>query len=233
MQEHETQDGSFLARLARRRGRYHDALGVNHLPHHAAGAVGGRHQDCRLVRAQRQHVVGDELLGGDLLKTPEQGVGRGVRSRQGHAHPAEQGGEQRVDSPGAGEGQPQRGVHAAVARGEGDGQHAGDREQGPAHPVTRGQEQPHHAARRNPHPRHRHQRRQEDAGAGGGQPVELEDGRLGFTLQGHGGTAGDLAVQAGRLQAHQAWPDPPVVGLFLELGALLPRRRPEQRLDIL
>ena len=77
---------------------------------------------------------------------------------------------------------PERGVHAAIARDEGDGQHAGDREQRAAHVGQRFQEDPAEAARCNPQPGGRAQRRHEDARARGGPPVELEDGFLGLFL---------------------------------------------------
>ena len=53
----------------------------------------------RLVDRQRQHAVVDQPVGGDRLQAAEQGVGRRVRAGQGHAEPAEQGREERIDQP--------------------------------------------------------------------------------------------------------------------------------------
>ena len=99
--EDEAQDRPFLAVLLRRGGGDDDALGVDHLAHDAAGAVGRRQQDLRLLVGQRQHAVVDQLAGRDRLQAAEQRVGRRVRAGQGDAQPAEQRGEQRVEPAGA------------------------------------------------------------------------------------------------------------------------------------
>ena len=65
-------------------------------------------------------------------RLPNRALARGVGAGQGHAQPAQQRREERIEPAGMGEGQAQRGVGAAVLRGEGQGQHAGDRQQGPA-----------------------------------------------------------------------------------------------------
>src|SRR5262249_48851777 len=50
VEENEAQDGPLLAMLPGRGGGPHDALGIDHLAHDPAGAVGGGQQDsCSIV----------------------------------------------------------------------------------------------------------------------------------------------------------------------------------------
>ena len=122
VEEDEAEDAALAAGLLGGHGGHDDALGVDHLAHHAARAVAGHDQ----------HRVQAQLLGRDPLQAAEQGVARGVGAGQGHAQPAQQRREERIEPAGVREGQAQRGVGPAVLRREGQGQHAGDREQRPA-----------------------------------------------------------------------------------------------------
>src|SRR5690348_6466493 len=57
VKEYITQDSPFVPEIARRRARDDDALGVDHLSHHAPRAVRRRHQD----RTQAESLRGDLL----------------------------------------------------------------------------------------------------------------------------------------------------------------------------
>ena len=52
MHEHEAEDGPLLAGLLGGGGGNDDALGVDHLAHDPAGAVGAGEQDLGLIRGQ-------------------------------------------------------------------------------------------------------------------------------------------------------------------------------------
>ena len=115
-----------------RAGRRHaDALGVDHLAHHAAGAVGGADQHLGLFERQVAHragtVVVPDLRGGDLLQAAEQGVAAGVGAGQEDAQPAEHRREERVEDARLGEGDAERRVHAGVLRDVAQAEHEGDR----------------------------------------------------------------------------------------------------------
>ena len=103
--------------LARRRRGDDDALRVDHFAHDAARAVGGHDQ----------HRVEAELLRGDLLQAAEEHVRTRVRSGQGHAEPAEQGGEERIEHAGLCERQAERRIGSAVSRDEAERKHQHDR----------------------------------------------------------------------------------------------------------
>src|SRR2546430_17672374 len=65
--------------------------------------------------------------------------------------------------------EPERRVHAAVARAEGDGEHASDREHWPAHAVTRQSEESDEAGRRDSQPERGGDGGQENARASRGE----------------------------------------------------------------
>src|ERR1700676_3236626 len=92
--EDEAEDGAFLADLVGGGGGDADGLGVDHLAHDAAGAVGGAHEDGAEV----------ELLGGDFLQAAEENVERGVAAGEGAAEPADEGAEEGEEPAGAREG---------------------------------------------------------------------------------------------------------------------------------
>jgi polyisoprenoid-binding protein YceI/phage terminase small subunit len=64
MKEHESENPPLVSRPPRRRAGDTNALGIDHLAHHAARAVGRRHQ----------HRVQPQTVGRDLLQTSEQNV---------------------------------------------------------------------------------------------------------------------------------------------------------------
>ena len=73
VQKHETQNTPLVTDISGRGARDTNALRIDHLPHHAAGAVCGCHQ----YRAQTKSI------GGDRLKAAEQHVRRCVAPRHG------------------------------------------------------------------------------------------------------------------------------------------------------
>ena len=85
-------------------------------------------------------------------RLPNRALARGVGAGQRHAQPAEQRREERIEPAGVREGQAERGVGAAVVRGEGQRQHAGDRQQRPAHAEQRAAELAAEDRRRDPQP---------------------------------------------------------------------------------
>ncbi len=160
----------------------------------------------------------DELARGDRLQAAEQRVGDGIRAGQCDAEPAEQRREERIEPAGARERQAQRGVHAAVARGEGDGQHARDREQRPAHLPARSREDRAETPEADAQPDRRAHRGQEDARAGRGERVEVVDRRLDLPGRHHRRLTCDAVVQGGIFRRRPA-------GLSRSLKSRRPHRK--------
>ena len=142
-----------------------DRLRVDHLAHHAAGAVGRAHQ----VRAEA------ELLGRDPLHAAEQHVRRGVGAGQRDAEPAHQGAEERIEDAGVGERQAERGVEARVARQRAEPEHEHDGEQRVAHLPQGAAVVLHQLQRVVLHQQPADDRREQDAGAGRREQVEGVD----------------------------------------------------------
>ena len=157
MREDPPQDRPLLAIDAGGGGGDDDALGVDHLPHHATGAVGGADQEW----------IEAELPGGDALEAAEHRIARGVGSGQGDAEPAEERREQRVGGAGARHRQPQDHVGPGIAGDEGQRQHRGDRHQGDGEPGEILPPDPPGPPRSDSQPGNRDQRRQEDPSACG------------------------------------------------------------------
>src|SRR5215213_447143 len=187
VEEEVAQDVALLALLAGGDAADDDALGVDHLAHHPARAVGGGGQD-----------RGDaDLASGDLLEAAEQRVGRGVAAGQGDAQPAEERREEGEQLAGLGEGQAHAGVQAAVAGDVADGQHGGDGQQGEPDPAQGAEEHPADLARAQPQGQAGEDAGDQQGGAGGGQGEELVDGLLGGVLGHHRRGPHHLQVQPG------------------------------------
>ena len=95
----------FLAQLIGGRRGHDNALGVDHLAHDAAGAVGRADEYLRLsqiqMAAERSRVV--NLCGGDLWQAAEQCVAARVGAGQEDAQPAQKRREERIQLARAGE----------------------------------------------------------------------------------------------------------------------------------
>src|SRR5712671_2328786 len=103
--ENKAEDGAFVADLVGGRGSDADGLRVNHLAHHAAGAVGCTHENWAEV----------ELLGSDFLQAAEENVGRRVAAREGYSEPTDESAKERKEPARTRECETQNGVHARVA----------------------------------------------------------------------------------------------------------------------
>ena len=69
---------AIIAVLVRRHRGDDDALGVDHLAHHAAGAVRRGEEDLSAAGVERQHVSGGNPAGGHRLQAAEHRVRCGV-----------------------------------------------------------------------------------------------------------------------------------------------------------
>ena len=120
MPEQETENGAFVPYLIGGGRRNANGLRINHLAHHAPGAVRGAHEDRTKI----------ELLRGDSLQIPKERVRRSVAAGQRDAEPSDVGAEERKEPASPREGQPQDGVHARVARHVTYPKHASHRDDG-------------------------------------------------------------------------------------------------------
>lgn len=127
-----------------------------------------------------------ELLGGKLLQAAKEDVGRGIGTGGGGADPADEGAEEGVEGSGAREGEAEGGVHAAVARDEAEGHERGDGDEGEANGDQCFEKDVEDGAYPHAHEQTGQDGGEEDAGAGGGEPVEVEDRSL-SRWYGHGG----------------------------------------------
>src|SRR5215471_12058724 len=87
----ETEDRSFIPNLIGRGCGNANGLGIDHLTHDAAGAVGRAHQNRAEV----------ELLGGDFLQTAEESIRRSVATGQSYAKPADISAKERKEPAGS------------------------------------------------------------------------------------------------------------------------------------
>ncbi len=161
MPEDVAQDLSLVALLAGGDAGDDDALGIDHLSHHAAAAVGGAGQD----GAQSQ------TLGADPLEPPEEDVRRGVAPGERHPEPAQKRREEREEKAGQRKGEPHRRVQAGIAGRESQGEHGGDRQERPLHPPERPAEYLPQLGEREPEEETAHDSGQQEARPRGGEPV--------------------------------------------------------------
>src|SRR5262245_43774722 len=123
------EDVRLLANLVGGGGGHADTLGVDHLAHDAASAVGGADQYLSMpLRGEGEGTaVGPiDLAGGDFLEAAEQGVAPRVGAREEDAQPTEDGGEEWVKHAGAGKGVAKRRIEAAIASYIAQSEHEGD-----------------------------------------------------------------------------------------------------------
>src|SRR5437667_6074624 len=164
--EQEAENGAFVAYLIGRGRCNANRLRVNHLAHHAPGAIRGAHQN----RAEI------ELLGGDFLQTSEKRVRRGVAASQRDAQPSDVSAEERKEPARPGECQPQHRVHARVARHVTYAEHASHRDDGESQSHERFAEDAEDPADAEPEKKSSKDCGKETTGARSGQPVEIEAG---------------------------------------------------------
>src|SRR5437588_11916324 len=106
MPHNEAEYLAFVADLIGCGRGYADRLRVDHLAHHAAGAV----------RRAHKHRIEAELLRRNALQAAEQGIGRRIAAGERHSQPSEEGSEEWIEAASACEGQSQNGIEAGVAR---------------------------------------------------------------------------------------------------------------------
>jgi len=169
VQEDEAKNGAFAAVALRGCCGDDDALGGDHLAHHASGGVGRGHQIRRNV----------ELLRGEFLQAAEEDVGRGVGAGGGSADPADEGAEEGIEGAGPSEGEAEGRVHSAIACDEADGHQCSDGDEREADGHQGLDKDMGDGPRPHTHEQAGEDSGDEDAGAGGGEPVEVEDCGLG------------------------------------------------------
>ena len=113
---------------------------------------------------------------GEGLQAAEEDVGRGVGAGRGSADPADEGSEKWIQSACAGKGEAERGVETAVARDVADSHHGGDGDDGVADVEDGSREGCGERAGTEPHEETGEKRGEQNASAGCGEPVEVEDG---------------------------------------------------------
>src|ERR1700675_2534901 len=118
MKKNEPEYLSFVSVPVGRRRSDNDTLRVDHFAHHAAAAVGGRHQDR----------IKPQLLGGDFLQTSEQDIGRSVRAGERYSEPAKERAEHRIQNSSLSKSEPEGGVGSGVASDISQSEHTRDRE---------------------------------------------------------------------------------------------------------
>ena len=165
MPEDEAQDAALVAEPSGRGAGDDDALRVDHLAHHAAGAVRGGHE-------HRAHA---DLLSGDGLQVAEEHIASRVAAGQSHAQPAEQRAEEGVEPAGLRQREAERRIHAGVAGEKAEREHRGDGEEGEPQLHQRFAEELQQSQRREAHQQPRDDRHEQDARARAGEQVDLED----------------------------------------------------------
>src|SRR6266702_3444794 len=168
MPEHVPENHALVADLIGRRRGHGDGLRIHHLAHHAARRVGRTHQDG----------VELELFRGDPLQATEQGVGRGVATRQRHAQPTQIRAEEGKQPTGARECQTEHGIESRIASREPQSQHERNRDDRQLHALQRVPEDLHELDRPHSEDETRDDRGDEAAGPRGREPVEVVPRRL-------------------------------------------------------
>src|SRR4051812_34821761 len=161
--DHEAENLAFVADLIGCRRRNADRLRVDHLSHHAAGAVGGAHQ----------YGIKSELLRRNPLQAAEESIGRRIATGESDAEPAQERSKERVEPPGACEGESQNGIKSGVARYIPQAEHEGDCDYGEAHAIHGVYEGAQQSPRIEAENETGNQCGEEASGARGREPVEI------------------------------------------------------------